>query len=36
LKKNVALRRLNVEKNVPIHGQMESYADVLKRMQEKP
>ena len=36
LKKNVALRRINPEKDVPIHGQIESYADVLKRMREKP
>jgi hypothetical protein len=36
LKKNVELRKLKVEKDVPIHGQIESYADVLKRMQEKP
>jgi hypothetical protein len=36
LKKNVDLRRLKVEKDVPIHGKIESYADVLKRMQEKP
>jgi hypothetical protein len=36
LKKNVELRKLKVEKDIPIHGQIESYADVLKRMQEKP
>jgi hypothetical protein len=36
LKKNVELRKLKVEKDVPIHGKIESYADVLKRMQEKP
>jgi hypothetical protein len=37
LKKNVALRSLKVEKDVPIHGNIESWADVLKRMdaQEK-
>jgi hypothetical protein len=35
LKMNVALRKLQVEKDVPIHGNIESYADVLKRMQEK-
>jgi hypothetical protein len=35
LKKNVELRKLQVEKDVPIHGNIESWADVLKRMQEK-
>ena len=35
LKMNVALRKLQVEKDVPIHGNIESYADVLKRMAEK-
>jgi hypothetical protein len=35
LKENVALRKLQVEKDVPIHGNIESYADVIKRMQEK-
>ena len=35
LKANVALRKLQVEKDVPIHGTIESYADVLKRMAEK-
>jgi len=35
LKANVALRRLPVEKDVPIHGNIESYADVLKRMDAK-
>ena len=34
LKENVALRKLQVEKDVPIHGNIESYADVLKRMAE--
>jgi hypothetical protein len=32
LTKNVELRRLNVEKDVPIHGNIESYAGVLKTM----
>jgi hypothetical protein len=36
LKKNVELRNLKVEKDVPIHGDIENWADVLKRMQEKP
>jgi hypothetical protein len=35
LKANVALRKLQVEKGVPIHGVIESYADVLKRMEKK-
>jgi glyoxylase-like metal-dependent hydrolase (beta-lactamase superfamily II) len=35
LKKNVELRKLQVEKDVPIHGDIESWAAVLKRMQEK-
>jgi hypothetical protein len=35
LKKNVELRKLQVEKDVPIHGNIESWADVLKRMQEQ-
>jgi hypothetical protein len=35
LKANVALRKLQAGKDVPIHGKIESYADVLKRMQEK-
>ncbi|HEY3824385.1 MAG TPA: hypothetical protein VGL82_07485 [Bryobacteraceae bacterium] len=35
LKENVTLRQLPVERDVPIHGEIESYADVLKRMQEK-
>jgi len=35
LKKNVELRKLPVEKDVPIHGDVESWAAVLKRMQEK-
>jgi glyoxylase-like metal-dependent hydrolase (beta-lactamase superfamily II) len=36
LKKNVELRKLQVEKDVPMHGDVESWAAVLKRMQEKP
>jgi len=35
LKQNVALRQLKVEKDVPIHGNIESWADVLKRMDAK-
>ena len=35
LVKNVELRRLNVVKDVPIHGNVESYAVVLKTMREK-
>jgi hypothetical protein len=35
LKKNVEFRRLPVEKDVPIHGKIETYADVLKTMQER-
>ncbi len=32
LRENVALRNLKPEKDVPIHGKIESYADVLKTM----
>jgi hypothetical protein len=35
MKKNVELRNLKVEKDVPIHGNIESWADVLKRMDAK-
>lgn len=35
LKQNVALRQLKVEKDVPIHGNIESWVDVLKRMDAK-
>jgi hypothetical protein len=35
LRENVAFRKLNVEKDVPVHGVIESYADVLKTMQSK-
>jgi hypothetical protein len=35
LKANVELRKLKVEKDVPIHGSVELWADVLKRMEEK-
>jgi hypothetical protein len=35
LKKNVELRNLKVEKDVPIHGNIESWAEVLKRMDAK-
>ncbi|MDP9054595.1 MAG: hypothetical protein M3N93_09885, partial [Acidobacteriota bacterium] len=35
LVKNVELRKLKVEKEVPIHGEIESYDDVLKRMGSK-
>jgi glyoxylase-like metal-dependent hydrolase (beta-lactamase superfamily II) len=33
LRENVELRKLKVEKDVPIHGAVESYADVLKTME---
>jgi len=33
LRDNLKLRNLNVETDVPIHGEIESYAEVLKRMQ---
>jgi hypothetical protein len=36
LKMNVQLRKLQVERDVPIHGKIESYSDVLKTMREKP
>jgi hypothetical protein len=32
LVKNVELRKLKVEKDVPIHGNIENYEDVLKTM----
>lgn len=35
LRKNVELRKLKVEKDVPVHGKIESYAEVLKRMLER-
>lgn len=35
LRENVALRNLKPEKDVPIHGRIESYADVIKTMQSK-
>jgi hypothetical protein len=35
LKQNVELRKLKVEKDVPIHGNIENWADVLKRMDAK-
>jgi hypothetical protein len=35
LKKNVEMRKLAVEKDVPVHGNVESWADVLKTMQSK-
>jgi hypothetical protein len=35
LRKNVELRKLAVGKDVPVHGNIESWADVLKTMQAK-
>ena len=35
LPKNIAFRKLNVEKDVPVHGAIESYADVLKTIRSK-
>src|SRR5437764_1347733 len=35
LRENVEFRKLKVEKDVPIHGAVESFADVLKTMQLK-
>lgn len=32
---NVSLRKLQVEKSVPVHGKIESYAEVLKTIQSK-
>jgi len=36
LKKNVEMRKLSVEKDVPVHGNVEAWADVLKTMQSRP
>lgn len=36
LKKNVEMRKLGVEKDVPVHGKVEAWAEVLKTMQSKP
>jgi hypothetical protein len=36
LKKNVEMHKLSVEKDVPVHGNAESWADVLKTMQARP
>jgi hypothetical protein len=35
LRENLELRKLSPEKDVPIHGKIESYADVLKTMAAK-
>jgi hypothetical protein len=35
IRKNVELRRLKVDRDVPIHGPIQSYADVLKTIQLK-
>ena len=35
IKKNVELRKLKVDRDVPIHGPIQSYADVLKTIQSK-
>lgn len=35
LRENLELRKLNPEKDVPVHGKIESYADVLKTMAAK-
>ncbi len=34
LRENLQLRNLKVETDVPIHGEIESYAEVLKKMQQ--
>jgi hypothetical protein len=36
LRENVELRKLKPEKDVPIHGKIENWADVLKTMSAKP
>jgi len=36
LRENVELRKLKPEKDVPIHGKIENWADVLKTMAAKP
>ena len=36
LRENVAVRNLKPEKDVPIHGKIESYAEVLKTMSRQP
>jgi hypothetical protein len=36
LKTNVALRKLKVDKDVPVHGPIQSYADVIKTIESKP
>ncbi len=35
LPQNMSFRKLNVEKDVPVHGAIESYADVLKTIRSK-
>jgi glyoxylase-like metal-dependent hydrolase (beta-lactamase superfamily II) len=35
LRKNVEMRKLRVEKDVPVHGDVEAWADVMKTMQSK-
>jgi hypothetical protein len=32
---NLALRKLQVDKDVPVHGAIQTYADVLKTIESK-